>query len=223
MVAGSAEAAGAEAEATAFSPIGRLEEMGIAAADVKKMQEAGFYTVESVAYSTMKSLTAVKGISEAKATKLLAEASKLVDLGFSSAIDYHQVRQNMLYLSTGSKDLDKLLGGGMETGAITELFGEFRTGKTQLCHTLAVTCQLPMDRGGAEGKALYIDTEGTFRPERLVEIATRFEMSRASPSPPPPPPRRVPRAHSRSASRLPQPRTCWRTCPTPRRTTAITR
>jgi DNA repair protein RAD51 len=65
----------------------------------------------------------------------------------------------------------------METGAITELFGEFRTGKTQLCHTLAVTCQLPMDKGGGEGKALYIDTEGTFRPERLVDIAARFGMS----------------------------------------------
>lgn len=80
-------------------------------------------------------------------------------------------------LSTGSKDLDTLLGGGMETGSITELFGEFRTGKTQLCHTLCVTCQLPVENGGAEGKALYVDTEGTFRPDRLVEIAERFGLN----------------------------------------------
>ena len=65
----------------------------------------------------------------------------------------------------------------METGAITEIFGEFRTGKTQLCHTLAVTCQLPGSMGGGEGKCLYIDTEGTFRPERLLAIAERYGLN----------------------------------------------
>ena len=78
-----------------------------------------------------------------------------------------------LQITTGSKELDKLLQGGIETGSITELFGEFRTGKSQLCHTLAVTCQLPVDMGGGEGKCLYIDTEGTFRPERLLAVAER--------------------------------------------------
>lgn len=80
-------------------------------------------------------------------------------------------------LSTGSKELDKLLMGGIETGSITELYGEFRTGKTQLCHTLCVTCQLSMDKGGAEAKAIYIDTEGSFRPERLAQIANRFGLN----------------------------------------------
>jgi RecA/RadA recombinase len=50
------------------------------------------------------------------------------------------------------------------------VFGEFRTGKTQLCHTLCVTSQLPTSMGGGNGKAAYIDTEGTFRPERVVPI-----------------------------------------------------
>lgn len=67
--------------------------------------------------------------------------------------------------------------GGIETGSITEIFGEFRTGKTQLCHTLAITCQLPSSMGGGEGKCLYIDTEGTFRPERLLPIAERFGIN----------------------------------------------
>ena len=80
-------------------------------------------------------------------------------------------------VTTGSAELDALLKGGIETGSITEIFGEFRTGKTQLCHTLCVTCQLPMEQGGAEGKAMYIDTEGTFRPERLQEIAERFGLN----------------------------------------------
>lgn len=79
-------------------------------------------------------------------------------------------------LSTGSRTLDELLKGGIETGSLTEIFGEFRTGKTQLCHTLCVTCQLPLDQGGGEGKAVYIDTEGTFRPQRLVAIAERFGL-----------------------------------------------
>jgi RecA/RadA recombinase len=69
------------------------------------------------------------------------------------------------------------LTGGIETGSLTEIFGEFRTGKTQLCHTLCVTCQLPLDQGGGEGKAMYIDTEGTFRPQRLVAIAERFGLN----------------------------------------------
>lgn len=67
-----------------------------------------------------------------------------------------------------------LLADGIETGSITEIFGEFRTGKTQLCHQLCVTCQLPLDQGGGEGKALYVDTEGTFRPQRLLAIAERY-------------------------------------------------
>lgn len=67
--------------------------------------------------------------------------------------------------------------GGIETGSITELFGEFRTGKTQLCHQLCVTCQLPFDQGGGEGKALYIDTEATFRPERCLAIADRYGLN----------------------------------------------
>ena len=67
--------------------------------------------------------------------------------------------------------------GGFETGSITELYGEFRSGKTQLCHTLAVTCQLPIDMGGAEGKALWIDTEGTFRPKRIVQIAEKYGLA----------------------------------------------
>jgi DNA repair protein RAD51 len=76
--------------------------------------------------------------------------------------------------------MDALLEGGIETGGITEIFGEFRTGKSQLCHSLCVKCQLPIDNGGAEGKALYIDTEGTFRPERLVEIGEKYSMSAES-------------------------------------------
>ncbi|RUS17608.1 DNA repair and recombination protein rada [Endogone sp. FLAS-F59071] len=157
--------------------IQKLEEMGIASSDVKKLIEAGYHTVESIAYTPKKALLTVKGISETKADKLIAEASKLVPLGFTTATEFHQRRSELINVTTGSKEFDKLLGGGIETGSITEVFGEFRTGKSQLCHTLAVTCQLPFDMGGGEGKCLYIDTEGTFRPTRLLSIAQRFGLN----------------------------------------------
>ena len=86
------------------------------------------------------------------------------------------MRKNLVYITTGSKEIDNLLRGGIESGALTEIFGEFRTGKTQICHTLAVTTQLPFTMGGSERKVIYIDTEGTFRPERISSIAQRFGL-----------------------------------------------
>ena len=158
-------------------PVGVLEKYGISSGDCKKLIEAGFHTVDSVAYLPKKNLITIKGISEAKADKILAEAQKLVSMGFTTATEIHTRRQTLIRITTGSKELDRLLQGGYETGSITELFGEFRTGKSQLCHTLCVTCQLPVEQGGGEGKAMFIDTEGTFRPERLVQIAQRFGLN----------------------------------------------
>ena len=153
-----------------------LQEHGIAANDIEKLNSAGFYTIESIAHATSRRLSDVKGISEAKVTKLKDLVRSLVPLDFKTAADALEDRKSLITLTTGSVELDKLLEGGIETGSITELFGEFRTGKTQLCHTLCVTCQMPLTEGGAEGKAIYIDTEGTFRPKRLQEIAERFGL-----------------------------------------------
>lgn len=109
---------------------------------MKKLADAGYHTVESVAYAPKKALVMIKGISETKADKIQNEVAKLVPMGFTTATEFHQKRSEIVLLTTGSKELDKLLGGGVETGSITEIFGEFRTGKTQLCHTLATTCQV---------------------------------------------------------------------------------
>ncbi|KAM6954743.1 DNA repair protein RAD51 homolog 1 [Aplochiton taeniatus] len=177
-----------EEESFGPQPLSRLEQCGISGSDIKKLEDAGFHTIEAVAYAPKKELINIKGISEAKADKVLAEAAKLVPMGFTTATEFHQRRAEIIQVSTGSKELDKLLQGGIETGSITEMFGEFRTGKTQLCHTLAVTCQLPIDQGGGEGKAMYIDTEGTFRPERLLAVAER----QAAPFVEAPPPLRYP-------------------------------
>lgn len=158
-------------------PVDKLQESGIHINDIKKLIEAGLNTVEAVAFTPKKTLLAIRGISEQKADKILGEAQKIVPLGFQSATEVHARRSELVHITTGSKQLDALLGGGIETGAITELFGEFRTGKSQLCHTLAVTCQLPVNMGGGEGKCLYIDTEGTFRPVRALAVAERYGLN----------------------------------------------
>jgi len=155
----------------------QLEAQGVSATDIKKLKEAGFYTVEAVAYSTLRHLCDVKGVSENKALKIQQAAHKLVPMGFTTATEHLKHRQDIINLSTGSKELDELLGGGVETGSITELYGEFRTGKTQLCHTLCVTCQLPTDQGGGEGKVIFLDCEGTFRPENLEKVSERFGLN----------------------------------------------
>ncbi|KAG1671726.1 DNA repair protein RAD51 1 [Nymphon striatum] len=167
-------------EAENFGPklVNELEGNGISAGDISKLQAAGFHTVESIAFAPKKQLLIIKGISEAKADKLIGEASKHVHMGFTTATDLHGKRMEIIKITTGSKELDKLLGSGIETGSITEIFGEFRTGKSQLSHTLAVTCQLPIDHNGGEGKCLFIDTEGTFRPERLLAVAESYELLR---------------------------------------------
>ncbi|KAF8406818.1 hypothetical protein HHK36_005939 [Tetracentron sinense] len=149
-------------------PVEQLQASGIASLDVKKLKDAGLCTVESVAYSPRKDLLQIKGIT-----------SKLVPMGFTSASQLHAQRLEIIQITSGSRELDKILEGGIETGSITEIYGEFRSGKTQLCHTLCVTCQLPLDQGGGEGKAMYIDAEGTFRPQRLLQIADRFGLNGA--------------------------------------------
>ncbi|CAL9134765.1 unnamed protein product [Musa textilis] len=151
-------------------PIEHLQTSGIAAIDVKKLKDAGLCTVESVVYSPRKDLLQIKGISEAK-------VDKIIEAGIASQL--HAQRLEIIQITSGARELDKILEGGIETGSITEIYGEFRSGKTQLCHTLCVTCQLPLDQGGGEGKALYIDAEGTFRPQRLLQIAERFGLNGA--------------------------------------------
>lgn len=159
------------------TPISALEGNGIQPRDIKALIEGGYHTVESIAYTPKRAILTVKGISEAKADKIIAEAAKVVPMGFTTATDMHHRRNELITITTGSKQLDTLLAGGIETGSITEIFGEFRTGKSQICHTLAVTCQLPFDMGGGEGKCLYIDTEGTFRPVRCLAVANRYGLN----------------------------------------------
>ncbi|KAK4478129.1 hypothetical protein RD792_017408 [Penstemon davidsonii] len=159
-----------------FEAIDKLTSHGINAGDVKKLQDAGIYTCNGLMMHTKKSLTGIKGLSEAKVEKICEAVEKIVNFGYITGSDALLKRKEVVRITTGSQALDELLGGGIETRAITESFGEFRSGKTQLAHTLCVTTQLPTSMRGGNGKVAYIDTEGTFRPDRIIPIAERFGM-----------------------------------------------
>jgi len=167
-----------EDEVAPFEEVDRLLEFGINQGDITKLKAGGCYTVAAVLMRTKKDLCAIKGISEAKVEKIVEAAAKIHSCSFITGGAYLQKRKEVIKLTTGSKALDDLLGGGIESMSITEVFGEFRTGKTQLCHTLAVTAQLPRHLGGGNGKVAFIDTEGTFRPERTHAIAERFGLDK---------------------------------------------
>jgi len=141
-----------------------------------KLVEAGYTTLESVAVVTPQDLSASVGIPLATAQKIIKEARDALDIRFKTALEVKKERISTKKITTGSHTLDELLGGGIETRTMTELFGEFGSGKTQLCHQLSVNVQLPPEKGGLNGKAVYIDTEGTFRWERIEKMAKALSL-----------------------------------------------
>jgi DNA repair protein RadA len=145
---------------------------GVGPAAIEKLEAAGIYDLMGIAVMGPKELSETAGLGEAVARKAIQAARKMMDLGFQDGLEFAEKRKEVFYITTASKELDNLFGGrGIETKAITEAFGSYGSGKTQLALTLAVNVQMPIERGGAEGKAVYIDTEGTFRPERIKQIA----------------------------------------------------
>lgn len=149
---------------------------GIGNETIKKLNEAGIISVKSLALTPLLKLTEEVGIGEKTAEKIVKTARDLEEMGFKPADEIWQKRKELKRLTSGSQNLDDLLGGGFETGAVIELFGEYRTGKTQICHQLCVNVQLPYEQGGLEGGGLYIDTEGTFRPERIIQMALAKDL-----------------------------------------------
>ncbi|CAH0473439.1 unnamed protein product [Peronospora belbahrii] len=156
-----------------YEPIDLLQDAGINTTDIAKLKNGGFATIGQLFQVSQRKLLGVKGISESKMDKLLQAGRKLMPekSGFVSANTLYLQSLSKIFITTGSKQFNKILGGGLETMSVTEVHGEYRTGKTQLCHTLCVTAQLPRSRGGGAGKVAFVDTEGTFRPNRVAEIA----------------------------------------------------
>ena len=153
-----------------------LEDLpGIGPATAQKLRELGFHTVESLAMATARELEPA-GISEKKAFAIIEAARSSISVAFVRADELLKMRQSVLRLTTGSKPLDRMLDGGLETQTITEFYGEYGTGKSQICHELCVNVQLPPERGGLSGAALYVDTENTFRTERIVQMSRHLGL-----------------------------------------------
>src|SRR3989344_4970217 len=145
---------------------------GIGPAVAAKLESAGVFDMMSLAVMSPASLADAAGVSTAVARKAIQAARDMLNLGFTDGVEYAQRRSNVSYITTGSKNFDALLGGkGVESRSITECFGAYGSGKTQLGLTLAVNVQMPLEMGGANGKCVFVDTEGTFRPVRIKQIA----------------------------------------------------
>ena len=151
---------------------------GVGPAVSAKLESAGIYDLMSIAVMTPSDLSDLAGVSPAVARKIIQAARNMLELGFVDGIEYAKKRESINYITTGSKSFDSLLGGrGVESRAITEAFGAYGSGKTQVGLTLAINVQFPPEKGGVSGKCVFIDTEGTFRPARIKQIAEKLGVA----------------------------------------------
>ncbi len=144
---------------------------GVGSVTATKLKDAGFTTVEALAVTPIRELVEEAGVGVETAAQIQQRARDILGLDFMTAMELFEKRSKAKRITTGSKNIDKLLGGGIETQAITEFIGEFGTGKSQISMQLCITSQQPTEQGGLGGKVLFIDTEGTFSPERIHSIA----------------------------------------------------
>ena len=145
---------------------------GVGPATAEKLREAGFDELLAIAVMSPTELGEQAELGEAVSSKIIQGAKKLANIGgFVSGNTLLERRSEVQKLTSGSAALDELLGGGFETQAIVEVYGEFGSGKTQIGHQLAVNTLLPLEQGGFDGEVFYIDTEDTFRPERIAQMA----------------------------------------------------
>lgn len=144
---------------------------GVASTTLRKLEKVGLMTLESIAVTPPREIVELTGMGSNTAIKVNRLAREKVDQGFTPADQVLEQRSHMRRCRTGSSVLNHIMGGGIETGVITELIGEYGSGKTQICYNLSVLAPLPEEQGGLGGKVCVIDTEGTFLPERIKQIA----------------------------------------------------
>ncbi len=149
---------------------------GVGRVTAGRLRDAGFYSVEELAITPLQELMDKAGLDKRSAEKLAEAARQRMNMSFISARDLWEKRKGMMRCSTGSQELDDLLAGGIETQAMTELVGQYGAGKTQICLKLCVMAQLPPEKGGLGGNALFFDTEGTFSAQRIHQIAEAMEL-----------------------------------------------
>jgi len=144
---------------------------GVGPITAGKLKAAGYESVESIAVAPVREIVDKASLESSVAQKIVKAARETIHTDFVTAKQLWEKRKDLKRLNIGSSNLDTLLGGGLETQAITEFVGEFGTGKSQICMTASIRTQLPEDKGGLNGKVLFIDTEGTFAAQRVYQIA----------------------------------------------------
>ncbi|MBR9692666.1 DNA repair and recombination protein RadA [Candidatus Woesearchaeota archaeon] len=144
-----------------------MELPGVGAATAEKLISSGYDDLMSIGVATPGQLVAVSGVTESTARKIIKSARDSLDMGFISGTDVMAKRDAVLKITTGVPAFDEMLGGGFETGCITECFGQYGSGKTQIAHVLAVNTLI----AHPDSTIIYIDTENTFRPERITQFA----------------------------------------------------
>ncbi len=151
---------------------------GVGSAIAEKLMDSGYIDMMSIAVSSPKELSDVADIGEATAAKIIQAARRSADVGsFETGVALLERRSKVGCITTGSKSFDELMGGkGFESQAITEFFGEFGSGKTQIVHQMCVNAQLPEEKGGLSSHVFYIDTENTFRPDRIKQMTEAYDL-----------------------------------------------
>ena len=145
---------------------------GVGPATAEKLREAGFDELLALAVMSPGDLAEQAELGEAVAGKIIQAAKKMANIGgFVSGSALLERRREVQKLSSMVQSIDDLLAGGFETQSLVEVYGEFGSGKTQIGHQLAVNCTMPIEQGGLDGDVFYIDTEDTFRPERITQMA----------------------------------------------------
>ena len=149
-----------------------LEDLpGVGEVTAEKLRATGYGEFSAIATANPHELAEAGGMGVESAKKAIEAAKTMVEIGFESADAVLERRKSIHRIKTGSQALDDLIGGGVETMAITEMYGKFSSGKSQLGFQLVVNVQKPVEEGGLAGTVLFIDTEATFRPERVVQLA----------------------------------------------------
>ncbi|MCX6801458.1 MAG: DNA repair and recombination protein RadA [Candidatus Diapherotrites archaeon] len=149
---------------------------GVGDIAAKKLAEAGYKSLEAIAVSSPMELKEIAGLGDGTAEKAIKAARDALEMGFQTADILAEKRKQVGRLTTGSKELDSLIGGGIETQSITEVYGKMASGKSQWCFQTAVTVQLSKEQGGLGGGCLYIDSENSFRPERVIQVAKKLGL-----------------------------------------------
>lgn len=150
---------------------------GVGPAIAEKLQEAGYTDMMAIAVASPSELAEKCEIGEKKAMDIIEGAKLCADIGgFETGELILERRKQVTKLTTGSKGFDELIGGGVESQSITEFFGEFGSSKTQICFQLAVNATLSEERGGLNSDVIIIDSENTFRPERIIQMATHLDV-----------------------------------------------